>query len=405
MVEVAHGREVEASMRVGGGSPAPAFRRRRRVLVGVVVALFAVGVAGAAVEARRMLVVEEAPAVAAGGIPVAPQYAFEAGRDGEGRLSRPVSADIAGGRLYVTDSVAGHVAVFRDDGAFDRVIGAGRLQVPVYVAVSADGAELYVTDRRLGALLAFDAADGSFVETITPGFPWAPIAVEAVDDGSLLVSDVAGRHRIVRLLRDGTVVSEIPGTAVDAPLELDFPNAVEMVGDHVWVSDSNNRRLLEFDEDGALVRSVPLGRLIRGFDVMPGEDGGPVHFALADSFSHQVVLITDAGAEVARFGGPGTEGAHLAFPNDVVVHDGAAWVVDTGNARVAAWQWGEATRPEAAVLWPRGPSGLLLVSALLLSSPLGLLLLLRPVSVAASPASIPMLSIRGADTHRWRPVR
>lgn len=392
-------------MGVSGGSPTPAHRTRRRVLAGVVLAVFAVGVAGVALEARRILAAEDAPALSVAGRLTAPRFAFEAGGRGDERLSRPVSAAVADGRVYVTDSVAGHVAVLRDDGSFERAIGAGRLQVPVYVAVAADGTELYVTDRRLGALLAFDTADGSFVETITPGLPWAPIAVEAVDDGSLLVSDVAGPHRILRLLRDGTVVSEIPRPSADVALALDFPNAVEMVGEHVWVSDSNNRRLLEFDGDGVLVRSVPLGRLIRGFDVVATGDGGPVHFALVDSFSHQVVLITTAGAEVARFGGPGSGDAGLAFPNDVVVHDGVAWVVDTGNARVAAWRWGEPPRVETVLLWREGPSALGALSAVLLSAPLGLLLLLRPVSVAASPDVIPLLSIRGADAARWRRVR
>lgn len=398
------------------------------------------GAAGVAFDVHRMFAAPAVPAVDLLGRPSAPVFAFEVTGSDDAPLMRPVSVAVTDERIYVSDSLAGHVAVFRHNGASAGIIGDDRLQVPIYLAVSADGDKVFVSDRALATVLAFSTADGSFLETITPTvsvpvtppsapsapaappsvssttpassveetlvpFPWAPIAIEAADDNTLIVSEVLGAHRVLRLDADGTLISAVPDRDTTPDLSLNFPNAVRSIGGRMWVSDSNSRRLLEFDEGGRLVRSLPLGRLIRGFDVVLAEEGGPVYFALVDAFSHEVVLVSESGSEVARFGGPGAGPGEFLFPNDVAVHDGVTWVVDTGNARVEAWEWGEAARIAADAVWTGGPSWLGLVSAALLFAPLALLLLLRPVTGAVSPESIPMLSVWGASLGGWVRVR
>ncbi len=413
------------------------------MLVFAVLLVFVAGVAGVVVDANRMLAGPTTPAVDLLGRPSVPEFAFDITGSEDAPLQRPVSVAVTKDSVFVTDSLAGHVAVFRYSGALDGHIGEDRLQVPVYVAVSPDAAEIFVSDRALARVLVFSTVDGSFIETITPAivssteatasadasdsqaatasadttapasveetrtpFAWAPIAVAVADDGTLLVSDVLDTHRVWHLERDGTVIAGVPDPDDPNPqVTLDFPNAVKSVGERVWISDSNSRRLLELGEGGRLVRSLPLGRLIRGFDVVLAEEGGPVYFAFVDAFSHEVVLVSESGSEVARFGGPGTGPGQMSFPNDVVVHDGVTWVVDTGNARVQAWEWGDSARIAAAAVWPGGPSWLGLLSALLMLAPLALLFLLRRVRAAVSPEAIPMLSVWGATSGRWGRVR
>ncbi|MBE0417253.1 MAG: hypothetical protein IBX63_05770 [Coriobacteriia bacterium] len=395
-----------------GAAPLPAYRRRRRSLVVAAMLAFVIGVAGVSTDARRMLADPTVPTVDAFGRPGAPVFAFEISGPEDDPLQRPVSVAVTDERVYVTDSLAGHVAVFRHGGSAAGTIGEDRLEVPLYVTADPTGEELYVSDRALAAVLAFSTTDGSFIETITPSVEgtdtpvaWQPIAVEAADDGSLFVSDVATEHRVWHLQRDGTVIGSLPDSETAGPaVVLDFPNAVKSIGERVWIADSNSRRLLEFGEGGVLVRSLPLGRLIRGFDVVLAEEGGPVYFALADTFSHEVVLISEAGSEVARVGELGAGPRQLSFPNDVAVHAGVTWIVDTGNARIQAWEWGEAARIAAAAVWPGGPSWLGLLTAPLLLTPVALLLLLRRVRAAVSPETIPMLSV-WAMGGRWGNVR
>ncbi|MDF1541806.1 MAG: hypothetical protein RQ731_04955 [Anaerosomatales bacterium] len=404
--------ERPTANRAPEAEPLPAYRRRRRALVLVVILTFAIGVAGAAADARRMLADPTVPTVDIFGRPGTPKFAFSVTGSEEDPLQRPVSVAVTDERVYVTDSLAGRVSVFHHGGSPVRSIGEDRLEVPLYTAVDPTGEELYVSDRALAAVLAFSTADGSFVETITPSYEgtdtvlaWRPVAVEAADDGSLFVSDIASEHRVWHVERDGTIIDSLPASGTAGPaIEFDFPNAVKSIGERVWVADSNSRRLLEFGPGGTLVRLLPLGRLIRGFDVVLAEEGAPVYFALADAFSHEVVLVSEAGSEVARFGGGGTGGGQLSFPNDVVVHAGVTWIVDTGNARVQAWEWGDAARIAAAALWSGGPSWVGVFSAILVLSPLALLFLLRRVRAAVSPEAIPMLSVWSLGGH-WGRVR
>ncbi len=409
----------------GSATRLPRLRRRRRVLVGAVCVAFALGVLGVSADARRIL------ADATGGVPSpegaalsAPVYAYDFGGTGDVPLERPVGIRVFDGRAYVADSLAGHIRVFREGGAAEDVIGEERLAVPVYLAIDGASGELLVTDRSLRALLAF-GLDGSFVETITPegrsaeetaaAEVWAPIAVAYADDGSIYVTDVEGEHRVWHLSRSGEVLGVHPpvqrAEESTPTLAFDFPNAVVASGGRVWVADSNNRRLVELNPVGEVVRSVPLGRLIRGLAMLESGESGEAdeaatrpHFALIDAFSHEVVLVSDAGSEVGRVGGLGTGDGGLSFPNDVAVTRTALFVADTGNARIQVYEWPGA-RGLAALVWEGGPSWLGLLSGPLLLTPLALAWLARPVRVVASREALEELRAAVDPEWEWRRVR
>lgn len=382
-----------------------------------VVLLCLAGVAGLVPDALRILAGPITPVPDLIGRPTSPVYAYDLPRGDEPLLERPVSVVVARERIYVSDSLAGHVAVFRPAGTLLSTVGEDRLGIPLYVAVDEERDEIFVTDREHAAILVFEAGNGSFVETLTPTVdgtatvePWAPLAIDVADDGSLYVTDIAGPHRIWHIDRSGRRLGMLPSSAeatgtASSGSSFDYPNAVKSLGERVWVADSNNRRLVEFDASGEQVRSLPLGRLIRGFDVVMAEEGGPVYFALVDAFSHQVVIVSETGSEISRIGEPGSGEGQLAFPNDVAIAGGIAWVADTGNARVQAWEWNGAAQSAALALWPGGPTLLGALAALLLLSPLLLLLNLRPVTVTVSGQILPALRDAAGDTRVWSRVR
>ncbi len=382
--------------------------------------LFAIGVLGVSSDARRILGgrAEGAPAPETTPAVSAPVFAYGFAGTGESALRRPVGVSVIAGTVYVADSLAGHVAVFREGGAFEGVIGDDRLEVPLYLAGDEDARELLVTDRSLRALLVF-GFDGSFVETVTPVGrfaeesaaveAWAPIAVARADDGSIYVTDVADEHRVWHMSRGGEVLGVVP--SVEAAEEttpsvaFDFPNAVVASEGRVWVADSNNRRLVELGSAGEVVRSVPLGRLVRGLARLEiGEPGSRPHFALIDAFSHEVVLVSDIGSEVGRVGGPGSGGGMLQFPNDVAVTETALFVADTGNARIQVYEWPDA-RGLAALVWEGGPSWLGLLSGPLLLAPLALVWFVRPVRVVVSREALEELRASVDPAWEWRRVR
>jgi len=391
-------------------------RRRRRRLVVAVCAAFALGVAGVSADARRLLAGEVAPqliADAASALIATPRFAYEFTGTEELPLQRPVGVCVAGETVFVTDSLAGHVVAFQGTGISARAIGGERLEVPVGIACDEAAEQIIVVDRGIGALMVF-AFDGSFVETITPvdaesqPVEWAPVAVAFAEDGSIHVTDTAKTgHRVWHLDRSGEVLGVSPPAAVlpGTPGGFDHPNGIASRDGRTWVADSNSRRLVELDEDGSIVRSIPLGRLIRGVELLPpSEQARRPHFALVDAFSHEVVLVNDIGTELGRIGGPGLGAGGLSFPNDVAVSADALYVADTGNARIQVFEWAP---PDARVplAWPGGPSWYGLIAAPFLLSPIALLALVRTVRVVASREALDRLRDVAQASRGWRPVR
>lgn len=293
--------------------------------------------------------------------PVALRFVFAFPGTDDTPLQRPVGVVAAGERVYVVDSTEGVVRVYDDRGVERSVIGEGVLGVPVYAAVDAERGVLYVTDREKRQVFLFGLDDGALVGTLAPvadagstvATAWAPLAVDVGDSGTLLVTDVFERHRVLVLKPDGRIVREIGGAQAAAEttgvvVVLAFPNAVRANGEEVWVADSNNKRALVFGSDGGFLRVVPTGGLVRGFDFVPPLAGTTetTIVAFVDTLGSGIALMDLTGASLGRFGGMGSAEGALAFPNDASVDAvrGRLYVADTGNRRVQVWDVVPATQ-------------------------------------------------------------
>lgn len=352
------------------------YQRRRYVLYGVALTLVAL-----AALALALMPPAQASVPGVGGISdalrVRPQYAFSFPAPGAQPLIRPISVVAGKDRVYVVDSGAGHIRVFDDRGVDRAVIGSGTLDVPVYTARDAARGILYVTDRKLATVFRFDETDGSLLGPLIPkpategtgsaeSTAWAPLGIDVADDGTVWVSDVLARHRVLVVEPDGTIVREVGGAqaageTTGVAVALDYPNGVSVGAEEVWVSDSNNRRVVVFGRDGAFRRVLDVDGLARGIDFVPGEyagaNDGATLVVVADALAQDIAVWDASGGVLGRFGGPGPGAGRLAFPNDV---DSGAdgkrlYVADTGNRRVQAWVWTDATGS-------RGPLGALIQS-------------------------------------------
>jgi DNA-binding beta-propeller fold protein YncE len=209
------------------------------------------------------------------------------------------------------------------------------------------------TGEFVGALTPSSETTSS-VET-TPS--WEPLGVAADGFGAIAVTDTSGRHHVWVMDRAGEPLLSLGGlesleTSGGVTVALDYPNSVAFLGTEIWVSDSNNRRLLVFDRDGSFLRFVRVDGVTRGLAFVEGSLEGARYVAVADVLGSQVLLLDDDGTTVASYGGPGTEAGRLAYPNDVA-YDRATdqlFVADTGNRRVQVWsvQWPEPGEPPAA---------------------------------------------------------
>lgn len=327
-------------------APAPLSRRRKGLLAFLVVLLaaFALFTAWYLIN-RKPITTMPLPGIAEQQLP---HYSFSIYG-----TARPlgVAVSASGDRIYVTDTT-GDLLVHIYDGSGTQ-IGVARPpsaapgnHVPVYAAIDPATGELYVSDRPAGALYIY-SADGSYRRTFDPGPAlkgWQPLGLGFDRAGDLFVTDVSGPYnRVHEFDAHGTLVRSIGKQG-----QFNFPNGVAVDGaGYIYVTDSNNGRLVVFDSAGNQVSETPRGStegdlgLPRGISI-----DGDGHVFVVDTTAQgvQVYRTYEAGDQspqfIGRFGVEGTEDGAFSFPNGVAV-DGRArvYVTDAANNRVQVWSY------------------------------------------------------------------
>jgi DNA-binding beta-propeller fold protein YncE len=188
----------------------------------------------------------------------------------EGQFESPLGVDVnRKGDVFVADKGNNRLQMFADDGRFRRAMPLeedGEEVVPVDVAVSADGKELFVTANNTHRVVVFDNKgrylrgwggegedDGQF------RFP-ATIALDA--SGNVLVVDVLNA-RVQKFSPDGTFMSSFGGLG-GKPGTFYRPKgiAVDESG-NAYVSDSFLGAIQVFNADGELQHIVGEGTEVK----------------------------------------------------------------------------------------------------------------------------------------------
>lgn len=267
-------------------------------------------------------------------------------------VARPVGVAVTrdGSRIIVTQSSDERVTKVLDSSGNQVAVldpGDGSTDhVPVYVAIDPLTSEIYITDRMKGAVYVY-SKDGVFQRQFNPPADlagWQPIGITFDGQGLLYITDLAGAAAQVEVFdRTGALVRTL-----GAAEGMSFPNgvAVDAAG-FVYVTDSNNGRLLVFGPDGSVV-----ARVGRGADA--GKLGLPRGVAIDGQNRVFVVDTTGQGVQVERtyqagsarldylgfFGGQGIADGLFGFPSSVAVDDrGHVYVTDSTNDRVQVWSY------------------------------------------------------------------
>lgn len=275
---------------------------------------------------------------------------------GDPALVRPVGLAVGDGRVYVADSGASVVRVFSTAGFDLGEIGRDVLRVPAYLASDEETDTLLVVDRELQSVLRFDREGqrlADLVPSIETSVPWEPLGIAVDGEGSVAVTDSSGRHRVLLMDRNGRtrmLIGQAGASTGGVGVALDFPNSVAFSEDRIWVSDSNNRRILVFDRQGSFEQLVRVNGVSRGLAFLHNDRDEKTYVAAVDALASEIVLLESGAGEVTRYGGPGGSAGQLAYPNDVAYDASTSqlFVADTGNARVQVWE----------VTWPSDRRGL-----------------------------------------------
>jgi DNA-binding beta-propeller fold protein YncE len=261
-----------------------------------------------------------------------------------------VAVTPSGDRIYVSETEGERVVRIFDNGG--REIGilrppltTGSEHVPLYVAISPRSGEVFVTDRPTGSIYVYDR-DGTYQREFRPEevlAGWQPIGVTFDSAGNFYVTDLSGTQRILKFDPSGLLVQTL-----GAEERLAFPNGVAVDDDGlVYVTDSNNGRLLVFDATGTVISKIGRGAgagnlgLPRGIAI---DNKGRV-FVVDTSGQGVLVFSTLEQGEqqlkrLGAFVGHGVGDGEFAFPMGIAVDErGRIYVADTANSRVQVWSY------------------------------------------------------------------
>jgi DNA-binding beta-propeller fold protein YncE len=261
-----------------------------------------------------------------------------------------VAVSPSGDRIYVVQSESDRIGLILDAGG--NKVGTmappestGTEHVPVYVAIDPLTNEVYVTDRPTGAIYIYDR-DGVYQRTFTLAQPrpgWQPLGLAFDSKGDLYVTDLSGPfQKILVIDRAATVVRTLGETS-----KLSFPNGVAVDGaGNVYVSDSNNGRLLAFAADGTVTAQIGRGAGQGNLGLPRGIAVSGDRVFVADTSAHGVFVYRTL-AEGARrldflgfIGGQGVTDGLFEYPMSVAPDArGRLYIADTANNRVQVWSY------------------------------------------------------------------
>lgn len=272
--------------------------------------------------------------------------AFFTGEEPGVALKKPYAAVAdAEGRVFVTDTGLGRVAVFDPEAHEVRLwggAGAATLERPTGITVDAEG-NLYVADaaqRRVVRLHPdgrYDRAYGRAGELARP----AGLAVND-DRGLLYVADTGG-HRVAVFDVETTKKRFDIGKRGGADGEFNFPTnlALDRVG-NVYVMDTFNFRVQVFGPDGAFHSKfgqncdMP-GCFSRSKGIAVDSEG---HVYVADAAFNVVQIFDREGRLLLTFGGAGHGPGQLWLPAGLSIDaKDRIYVADQYNFRINVYQY------------------------------------------------------------------
>jgi DNA-binding beta-propeller fold protein YncE len=168
-------------------------------------------------------------------------------------------------RLFVSDSKLHRVIVLNSKGEEEERFGTELMVSPAGIALDRENRYLYVVDSQLDQVLVYDADTHKLIRrmgtsgkkhTLTdPGNFSLPTHCAVDADGNLFVTDTLN-NRVEEFDADGNFIRQW-GKAGDAPGRFGRPKGIAIDHDgHVWVADALLQRLQVFNQEGRLLMYV-----------------------------------------------------------------------------------------------------------------------------------------------------
>lgn len=259
---------------------------------------------------------------------------------GEIALGEPVAVtvDFQGG-IFIADGIPGRIVKF-DIANSSSVEFQHPSNSPGFYPSDCrlQGFFLYAVDEVNRTILRFDTNGAyrdillTFTEPLAGGGRVSPYGLDVDASGRIAVTDIEN-HRV--LIYDTYLSLEIVfGSYGSYEGQLNAPQGISFAGrNHLLVTDTGNRRVIEFDDSGTYLRSIPVSgaqnQLISPRRSVMDKDG---RIYVADPAAGAVFVFDGSGQPASRLI---PAGAERFEPTDVAIVDGTRlYVTDTAGRKL-----------------------------------------------------------------------
>lgn len=255
-----------------------------------------------------------------------------------GQLERPLGIEADGaGNTWVTDKTNNRLVEYDKNGVYVRQIsgttGENHVTEPRDLAIDANG-NLWVAETTYDRVRQYSAT-GAIVSTIKNAEMEAPYGVDIAPDGAVWVTD-SQNGKVLQFKQDGTLIRKITRkSASDVPIGID----VDEYGNG-WVAMQGSNRIVEMKIDGSEIFSFG------SEGVEAGKFKDPVGVAIArsgnvfvsDGTNNRVQEFKPDGSFMRQFGTAGMASNQLQEPRGIAVLPGNGLAIaDAANKRIARW--------------------------------------------------------------------
>ncbi|THB72982.1 MAG: hypothetical protein D6B28_04440 [Gammaproteobacteria bacterium] len=208
-------------------------------------------------------------------------------------------------------------------------------------SVKLNGDKVYIADSTNNQVKILDK-DLNFISVFGGlGVLAGPSSLEVLSTGELAV--VSSGESIVKIFdpANTAAASRVVGNYRFGADLMASPNAVEYdkKAKEVYVADTGNSRVLVFDEKKSVLKRT-IGQFGYGFNAGDILAVGGIKIAgdylyAASVYTHEIVVFTKAGEQVARFGTEGTEPGQFKSPYGIETDEaGNIYITELVGARI-----------------------------------------------------------------------
>ena len=248
-------------------------------------------------------------------------FVFGGEQDETKLVEKPYGLALYDGAIFVVDTRGNGYGIFDIANGRSKVVkptGPGALVKPINITIDEDGTR-YITDTDREQIVVLDARD-RFVRAIGNPGQFKPVDV-AIAGNRLYVTDIM-RHRVVVIDRQsGDELFEF-GEAGSDPGQLFHPTNLAIGSDGtVYVTDTSNFRVQQFEPDGKFIREIgalgtTFGHFARPKGITLDEDD---NIYVVDAAFQNIQILAPDGAPLMAFGGPGPDKWNVSMPTVVKI--------------------------------------------------------------------------------------